>query len=61
MKKVTHDIIYFSIRKDLNHLSFPQARRAGNPSFSDRFRTSRNDNSLRTYVVMYDYGRRHAA
>jgi hypothetical protein len=44
------------ILNDINRLSFPQAERVGNPSFSERFsmrvfaesrydRTSRNDNS----------------
>lgn len=41
------------IPNDINRLSFPQAERVGNPSFSERFRTSRNDKLSKTYVAMY--------
>ena len=36
---------YITILDDIKRLSFPQAERVGNPSFYERFRTSRNDSS----------------
>jgi hypothetical protein len=42
------------IPNDINQLSFPQAERVGNPSFSERFRTSRNDKLTGTYVAVYN-------
>jgi hypothetical protein len=41
-----HDFIH-----DFNFLSFPQEKRVGNPSFAERFRTSRNDRVLLTYLA----------
>jgi hypothetical protein len=45
--------LYFAAY-DLNQLSFPQAELVRNPSFSERFRTSRNDNLTGTYVAVYN-------
>jgi membrane fusion protein, heavy metal efflux system len=42
--RVIHDYI--------NNLSFPQVKRVGNPSSSERFRTSRNDKLPCTYAIM---------
>jgi hypothetical protein len=45
------------IHNDINRMSFPQAKRVGNPSYSmERCRTSRNDKLYGTYVVMYKRG-----
>jgi ribosomal protein S18 acetylase RimI-like enzyme len=41
------------IQNEISLMSFPQAKRVGNPSFTERFRTSRNDTMRLTYVAKY--------
>jgi ribosomal protein S18 acetylase RimI-like enzyme len=41
------------IQNEISLMSFPQAKRVGNPSFTERFRTSRNDRMRLTYVAKY--------
>jgi hypothetical protein len=43
------------IYSDINHMSFPQAKRVGNPSAEKRFRPSRNDKLRWNYVVLYNF------
>jgi Domain of unknown function (DUF4157) len=51
-KQVTGRSPLFSIPNDINRLSFPQEERVGHPSFSERFRTSRNDKLTGAYVAV---------